>query len=310
MSHPPIVILGEALMDCITQADGSLLPLMGGSPFNLARAAALQGGNVGYLSPFSTDTFGQQLKALCVHDGVAALSPDSPHPTSLAVITLRDGQPNYGFYREGIADRDYQVDAVLHLMQSMAPGILHTGSLMLVPPEHQKVLQVMRGARDLGWTISVDVNLRPKVADNLSAYCAAVMQAVALADWVKASDEDLHILGFANACLANASDMRQAFAHTNNHRVALTFGSSGAYLWIDGSEASATAPVVQVVDTVGAGDTFWGSCLADWGTHSPPAHLRIQRTLQRAMQAAAINCQRKGCQPPRSHELPQDETNS
>ena len=37
----PIVILGEALMDCITQDDGSLLPLMGGSPFNLARAAAL-----------------------------------------------------------------------------------------------------------------------------------------------------------------------------------------------------------------------------------------------------------------------------
>ena len=37
----PILILGEALMDCLAQPDGSLMPLMGGSPYNLARAAAL-----------------------------------------------------------------------------------------------------------------------------------------------------------------------------------------------------------------------------------------------------------------------------
>ena len=39
-----IWVLGEALMDCVAQSDGSLRPLMGGSPFNMARAAALQGG--------------------------------------------------------------------------------------------------------------------------------------------------------------------------------------------------------------------------------------------------------------------------
>ena len=199
-----IVILGEALMDCITQDDGSLLPLMGGSPFNLARAAALQGGRVGYLSPFSSDSFGQQLKALCLADGVQALSPDSRHPTSLAVVTLRHGQPSYGFYREGIADRDYQPAAVLERLRALPPGVLHTGSLMLVPPENEKIMAVIAGARQLGWTISIDVNLRPRVAQDLGAYCAAVMQAVELADWVKASDEDLHILGFADASFDSA----------------------------------------------------------------------------------------------------------
>ena len=59
----PLLILGEALMDCVTQADGSLLPLMGGSPYNLARAAARQGVTVAYLPPFSRDVFGQRLKA-------------------------------------------------------------------------------------------------------------------------------------------------------------------------------------------------------------------------------------------------------
>jgi fructokinase len=303
----PIVILGEALMDCITQDEGSLLPLMGGSPFNLARAAALQGANVGYLSPFSTDSFGQQLKALCLADGVQALSPDSRQPTSLAVVTLRQGQPSYGFYREGIADRDYSVEQVLATLEDLPAGVLHTGSLMLVPPEHEKVMAVITGARQLGWTISVDVNLRPRVAADLDAYCDAVLQAVELADWVKASDEDLEILGFGQASLESAADMRQRLARGANQRVALTFGGRGAYLWVEGRQASAAAPLIDLVDTVGAGDTFWGSCLADW-VGQPGAADRVARTLQRAMKAAAINCERKGCQPPRLAELAQQET--
>lgn len=304
----PILILGEALMDCITQADGSLLPLMGGSPFNLARATALQGGQVGYLSPFSSDSFGQQLKARSIADEVEPMSPDSTRPTSLAVVTVRAGQPSYGFYREGIADRDYQPEALLALMARMEPGVLHTGSLMLVPPENAKVMQVIEGARALGWTISIDVNLRPRVADDLAAYCAAVMQAVELADWVKASDEDLEILGFGDASLATADELRQRFARGANRRIAFTFGAAGAYLWIDGQSTMAAAPQIELVDTVGAGDTFWGSCLADWGTQPQGAAERAAVTLQRAMQAAAINCSRKGCQPPRLAELTQDET--
>ncbi len=304
----PIVILGEALMDCITQDDGSLLPLMGGSPFNLARAAALQGGRVGYLSPFSTDSFGQRLKALCLADGVQALSADSRLPTSLAVVTLRDGQPSYGFYREGIADRDYSVADTLRTLQQLPAGVLHTGSLMLVPPENGKIMEVIAGARALGWTISVDVNLRPRVAPDLDAYCSAVMQAVELADWVKASDEDLHILGFGDASLETAAVVRQRFARGANQRVALTFGGSGAYLWVEGTQASAAAPSINLVDTVGAGDTFWGSCLADWAAQPAGAAARAQQTLQRAMRAAAINCERKGCQPPRLGELGQEET--
>ncbi len=299
----PVLILGEALMDCITQADGTLLPLMGGSPFNLARAAALQGADVGFLPPFSSDTFGQRFKALCEQDGVKPLSADSACPTSLAVVTLRDGQPSYGFYREGIADRDYDPQAVLARLAALPPGVLHSGSLMLVPPEHEKVLEVIRGAKALGWIISIDVNLRPRVAPDLEAYKAAVMSVLPYADWVKASDEDLDILGFPGAALATASQARAAFAHAANRHVALTFGGDGAYLWVDGKEVVAAAPRVVVQDTVGAGDTFWGSCIADWSTQTSARGERVHETLRRAMTAAAINCGRKGCQPPTLQEL-------
>lgn len=294
-------------MDCLAQPDGSLLPLMGGSPYNLARAAARQGAQVGYLPPFSCDSFGQQLKALALADGVRPQSPDSPCPTSLAVVTLQHGQPSYGFYREGIADRDHTPADLIALLQQHPPGVLHTGSLMLLPPEHDKTLAVLRAARGLGWRISVDTNLRPAMARDLPAYRDAVMQAVALADWVKASDEDLAALGLGEATLANAEALRQRFARPANRHIAFTFGAAGACLWVNAEHASAPSPVVQVVDTVGAGDTFWGTCLAEWARDEPQAAHGVARTLARAMRAAAINCGRKGCQPPTRQEL-DDET--
>jgi fructokinase len=299
----PILVLGEALMDCIAQPDGSLLPLKGGSPYNMARAAALQDAQVGWLTPFSIDTFGQQLKAQAEADGVQTLSSDSTCPTSLAVVTVRNGQPQYGFYREGIADRDYTPESVLSQLARLPVGVLHTGSLMLIPPEEQKVLRVLEGAQAMGWTISLDVNLRPGMARDLDEYRSGVLAAVALADWVKASDEDLETLGFADASLDHADAVRQRFARGRNRRVALTFGGAGAYLWVDGHSAQAAAPVVTVTDTVGAGDTFWGTCLARWTLKQENAAAHVADILEMAMRAAAINCTRKGCQPPRTSEL-------
>ena len=129
-----IWVLGEALMDCLSQPDGTLRPFMGGSPYNMARAAALRGAPVGYVNPLSTDRFGQQLGQQLLKDGVQVLAGESRLPTSLAVVQITDGQPSYGFYREGIADRDYTVDSVLTMLKAHPPGVLHTGSLLLVPP--------------------------------------------------------------------------------------------------------------------------------------------------------------------------------
>jgi fructokinase len=299
----PIFVLGEALMDCVARPDGLLHPHVGGSPFNLARAASLRGGQVHFLNRFSQDQYGQQMQAQLAQDRVQTVLDSSRLPTSLAVVQLKDGQPSYGFYREGIADRDYSVDEVLTALSQVVPGVLHTGSLMLVPPEHHKVLSVLQGAKAQGWTISVDVNLRPKLAADLGAYVDAVKQVAALADWIKASDEDLELLGFANPSKNNAADMARSFAATGASRIALTFGGLGAWLSVDGQSAEAVAPAVRVVDTVGAGDTFWGNCLADWTLAAEHASARVADTLQNAMRAAAINCTRAGCQPPTQAEL-------
>ncbi len=298
-----IWVLGEALMDCVAQPDGTLRPYMGGSPFNMARAAALRGAAVGYVNPLSTDLFGQRMLQQLVQDGVTPLVAPSALPTSLAVVQINNGQPSYGFYREGIADRDYTVQSVLQRMQGHAPGVLHTGSLLLVPPEHHNVLEILQGAKSLGWTISVDVNLRPKLAADLTRYIAAVQDIAQCADWLKASDEDLELLGFAHPTRADSAKIAAQFTNRGASRVALTFGAQGAWLEVEGAKAHADVPATRVVDTVGAGDTFWGNCLGDWVLNPQGADLRVAQTLQEAMRAAAINCERAGCHPPRYAEV-------
>ncbi len=303
---PSVWILGEALMDCVAQPNGDFRPLIGGSPFNLARAVALRCGeraSVGYLNRLSVDSFGDLLRAQFACDSVSLMMPPSRWPTSLAVVQIKDGQPSYGFYREAVADRDYTVNEVLALLKQAAPGVLHTGSLALVPPEHEKVIAILQGAKAMGWTISIDVNLRPQMAPDLREYIGAVKKVAALADWLKASDEDLHILGFAATTRADAPRISQHFTAQGASRVALTFGVGGAWLTVDGKTAEQDVPQVTVIDTVGAGDTFWGNCVADWAMQPSGAAQRAENTLRQAMRAAAINCSRAGCQPPRFDEL-------
>jgi fructokinase len=223
-------------------------------------------------------------------------------------VQIDQGQPSYGFYREGIADRDYTVDGILALLRDQPkPGIFHTGSLLLIPPEHHKVLAILQGARAMGWTISVDINLRPQVAGELGPYVAALKEVIALTDWLKASDEDLQTMGFADVRPAESARLVQALRagvpQDGLSRVALTFGGDGAHLDIEGQHHSLPVPPTQVVDTVGAGDTFWGNTLADWALQPEGAAARVATTLAQAMKAAALNCARQGCQPPRWDEV-------
>ncbi|WP_167394371.1 PfkB family carbohydrate kinase [Limnohabitans parvus] len=304
----PIFVLGEALMDCIAQPDGQLRPFMGGSPFNMARAAALRGADVAYLNPLSNDLFGQGMAQLLQRDGVQLPGGTSRLPTSLAVVQVTNGQPSYGFYRESIADRDYTVDGIVALLhQQKTPGILHTGSLLLIPPEHHKVVAILKAAREMGWTISVDINLRPKVAHDLTAYVQALHEVITLTDWLKASDEDLESMGFANVGIGESArlvhELRAGVAPDALSRVALTFGGDGAYLDIEGRTHSLPVPRITVTDTVGAGDTFWGNTLAEWALQPDGAAGRVASTLDLSMKAAAINCTRQGCQPPTRAEV-------
>jgi fructokinase len=89
--------------------------------------------------------------------------------------------------------------------------------------------------------------------------------------------------------------------------VLLTLGAGGATAVGPGFVEHVDAPAVQVVDTIGAGDSFAGAVLTWWDEHGRPSLAEAstaRAALAFAVQVAAITCSRAGADPPRRGELP------
>lgn len=303
-----ITAFGEALIDLIEQADGRYLPALGGSVSNFCVATVRQGVPLTYLNRLSSDTFGQRFAKLYADNGVERLHPQpTQRPTSLAVVSLDKGQPSYTFHREQVADREVDLAAITRDWPA-GTRILHTGCLMLVPDDIDRTLALLAMARAHGALISVDLNLRPRVANDDNAYRQAVRRAMAAADIVKLSDEDLAFLcpELAPEQLNVDAAAALCLVAPQVRLLAYTRGAQGAALVTRGLSVAEPVPSnVRVVDTVGAGDCFIAALLA-WLVRQTPEQLdaldglsadTARQALRHAMAAAAINVARAGCQP-------------
>ena len=310
-----ILVGGENLIDFIEfdGGDGGWPPyraIPGGSPFNTAKAIARQGRQVGYLTPFSSDRLGQLLRGtLLAEPGLNALMPDSDKPTSLAVVSLIDGQPAYQFYREGTAERDITLAG---LKAALPPDIdaFYIGSLALA-----------HGADALAWSrlfhhlvdggtfTAIDPNIRAAFIHDRGDYLARLEAMLARADLVKLSDEDIGWL-YPGADMADAA--QAILDRSAADLVVLTKGGEGATGFTTrGRIDIAPVPVPDLKDTVGAGDTFMGTLIAQSttrglnrkGGYAGASHDQLRDLLETAARAAAINCGRTGCNPPTLADL-------
>ncbi len=310
-----IATAGEALIDLVGQPDGRLLPCLGGAVYNVARALALQGAATTYLNPFSSDRLGRQLAARIVADGVVLAQPEPVKPvTSLAVVGLdAQGHPDYAFYRQGVADRAITA-ASLNAACAELPElqVVCTGCLALDPQDADVYLPWLATQRAAGRLVVVDANVRPAVIPDMAPYRANILQALALADVIKASDEDLAYLALPGAdAMAQA---RHLFTCTPVRCMALTLGPEGACLLVrqgqDIAVFRAKEPQpVPVVDTVGAGDCFLAGLLACLLDHAqaaghPPAQVLAQANpsvmrdvLAHALAHATLCVMQPGCSP-------------
>jgi fructokinase len=90
--------------------------------------------------------------------------------------------------------------------------------------------------------------------------------------------------------------------------VLVTDGAAPVRAFTRGGEIRAEVPPVEVVDTVGAGDSFGGAFLAWWAGHRlgrPELGETdtVRAAAQAAADAAALTCTRRGAQPPWAREL-------
>ena len=308
-------IAGEALIDLIRRADGSYLPCLGGALYNLCRALARQGVGTQYLNPLSRDRFGRELATQLVADGVVLAHPEPVQQvTSLAVVNLDEkGHPDYAFYREGVADRTVSAQGLSDACTAL-PALqwVCTGALALDARDTAIYLPWLAAQRAAGRCVVVDANLRPSVMPDLVAYRSAVHAALAHAHIIKVSDEDLDHLAVPGAdALTRARHLLAA--NPQAHLLALTLGAKGAWLLHrSGSQSFAKeAQPLQVIDTVGAGDSFLAGLLAhllrqaqaDGGASFAQFVEALvpnacQQALLHALASASLCVMEQGCVPP------------
>lgn len=302
-----LAVIGENVVDMLPEHNGLYRPCLGGSPFNVAIAAARQQQQVSYISPLSKDAFGQQFSAYLKKNGANyGLNYFSQCPSSMAVISIDTKlQPQYSLYRRGIADRDISAETQTAALPANC-NVLHLGSLALESEDAPRITQVVSAAKATGIQIALDINVRLKAVTNAEAYRAFVLQMIKQSDYIKASDEDLALL-FEDEDLSEAVSLVRHSAPSA--MLALTEGNKGATLYWQ--QHHITLPVIAAtpfVDTVGAGDTFWANLLVSLIKQGLPkagdVSLDILRhCLQRAMLAASLNIATKGCNPPTRDEL-------
>ena len=302
---------GENLIDLVQldQQDG--LPLYqaipGGSPFNLAIAAGRQGLQTGYLTPISTDKSGDLLAARLDQAGVVLAGGRHPAPSSLAMVTLTNGVPSYSFYRDGTAERQISEDRLTAALTTDA-RLFHIGSLALAGGADADVWEALSArCKQAGIAVSLDPNVRAGLIADPDSYRARLARMMQLADIIKLSDEDLTWI-YPDQSEQDA--LAQLVKDSGASVLVLTRGENGASLFHDGQwHDEPVAPMDELKDTVGAGDTFMATMLV-WlvqnGAIGQLAGLSLGDKLamvRRAAQAAAINCRRQGCNPPFADEM-------
>ena len=302
-----LAVIGENVVDILPEHNGLYRPCLGGSPFNVAIAAARQQLNVSYISPLSQDAFGQQFAAYLQQNGASyGLRYFSRFPSSLAMVSMdAQLQPQYSLYRTSIADRDISAETQVAALPTDCT-VLHLGSLALESEDAPRITQVVSAAKARGIRIALDINVRLNAVTNVAAYRAFVLQMVKQSDYVKASDEDLALL-FENEDLSESVALMRRSAP--DAMLALTEGDKGATLfWQQHQVCLPVIIATPFVDTVGAGDTFWANLLVaiiklGLPTATVISTETLTNCLKRAMLAASLNISTKGCNPPTREEL-------
>ncbi len=308
-----ILIGGENLIDFIQIESGSGNPVYqaspGGSPYNCAKALGLQQVPVSYLTPVSTDRLGDLLADGLRESGVALVGDRSPEPSTLAVVSLQRGVASYRFYRQGTAERQVTLER-LNAQVPAATAAFHIGSLALTDGADAETWTDFHvGMHRRGIFTALDPNIRASLITDRPAYMARFERLLAATDLLKLSDDDLEWLVPGAAPDVAARDL---LARMGGGMVVVTLGAQGAFALAGGQMVRIdAAPVRNMRDTVGAGDTFMATLLGGLhaggqlearalGDLTPD---QVRHMLNRAARAAALNCERSGCNPPHLDEL-------
>ncbi len=273
----------------------------------MALGLARLGVEVELLTQVGDDHNGDLIRAHLTDNGVALMQPQGPEPTSTAVVSVGpNGTPSY----------EFDVSWTLGELTTSARAAIdraacvHIGSIGATMPPGAETVRALVESAGAGATISYDPNCRPLLMGEVTAARRQIESLVAASDVVKVSDEDLRWLYPGQ----RDGEVAARWHASGPSVVIVTRGASGASACAAVGTASIEAIRTNVVDTVGAGDSFMAAILAglaDRDLLGADRRTQLSRIgesslvglLEFAARAAAITCQRAGADPPTRADL-------
>lgn len=305
-----IVCCGEALIDMLprttTLGETAFAPYVGGAVFNTAIALGRLEVPTGFFSGISTDFFGDMLRDTLAASNVdLSLVKFSDLPTTMAFVRLEKGHASYLFYDEQTAGR--------MLYESDLPEIgdhveaMHFSCISLIPEPCGGTYEALMRRESSKRVMMFDPNIRKNFIKDKASHLARMKRMVAMADIVKLSDEDLDWFGEPGT----TQEIATRWLTLGPKLIVITKGASGLVAYSKDHHVTVPAERVQVVDTVGAGDTINAGILCSLRdqtllTKAAIAALtpgQIEAVLRFSAKAAAFTVSRAGANPPTREEM-------
>ena len=290
MSKPIVLSLGELLWDMLPTGKRA-----GGAPVNFAYHAMMNGADGYSISAVGEDELGDELLAETAKAGIHAVIQRNAWPTSTVEVELRNGIPEYTIVKGVAWDHILYTKQLIEVVQQ-ADAVCY-GTLALRSPEsHATITELLKHTKP-GAMKFFDINLR---GDHYSK--ELIEELLGYATVFKINDEELLLLRdmFDIRGTSGEDASRWFLDEFNLDYVILTAGS--AYSTIisrKGESSTLDTPHVEVVDTVGAGDSFSGTFTARTllGDSLADAH-------RKAVNTAAFVCTQAGAWPEYPAEMP------
>ncbi|MBL6929181.1 MAG: carbohydrate kinase [Rhodospirillales bacterium] len=305
------LVCGEALFDLFFEADEEMgmrfSARVGGSPFNVALGLARLGREVGFFSGISNDFLGARLVRSLETEGVSTeylIRKDAA--TTLSLVGLgADGSPSYAFYGHDSADRSVEIADLPEIGENI--GALHFGSYSLVAAPSADAFAALAQKEAGKRLISVDPNVRLNVEPDIGIWRSRMDFLLPFADLVKISEEDIEAL-FPGV---QADNFARQWMDRGAGLVVVTKGVGGAVGFGRHGPVEVPSIPVDVVDAVGAGDSFQAALLCgldEMGALSSQGLRSLNREtlgtlLNFAAEAASLTCSRRGADLPTQSEL-------
>ncbi|WP_307793055.1 carbohydrate kinase family protein [Glycomyces niveus] len=276
---------GENVIDLVPAPGGQLRPTCGGGPANIAVALARRGVPTALVGAVGGDHFGRRVWRRHIAAGVRRdwiLRTDRPSTLGLAVVS-EDGSAAYDYWTAGTADFAWEHRA-LPAPDPAVVDLIHFGSLAAYLEPSARAIEHWINRARRAVPISFDPNIRLSAMGDRAKVLERTERLVGLATLVRVSERDLAQLYPGTA----VDEIARKWLEAGPELVVVTLGDAGSVAFHRNHVTQMTAPAVDLVDSIGAGDAFTSGLLG-WLTSAGWMRLdRLPAWGNRSVVAAAL----------------------